>query len=153
MRILTSISTLALWTALAAQPALAQSSDYSFTPPDVPREVGGQVFQYFLPAVDGFAANINLQIQPFEGDMQSYMDISEAQFQQLGFEVIDVSQSPDELIYQYQGSMQGGGYRWYSRVLKDGNYYYVLTATALAERWDTERDQLIDAVHSFQLNR
>lgn len=127
--------------------------DYRFTPPDYPREVGGQIFQYFLPAVDGFAANVNMQIQPFDGDLDAYAQISEEQFEQLDFEVIDINRGDDELLYEYRGTMQGTMFHWYSRVIREGNYYYVVTATSLDERWETERDQLIEAVHSFALNR
>ena len=128
-------------------------SDYRFTPPDYPREVGGQIFQYFLPAVDGFAANVNMQIQPFDGDLDAYAQISEEQFTQLDFEVIDISRGDNELVYEYRGAMQGTMFHWYSRVVREGNYYYVVTATSLEERWETERDQLINSVHSFALNR
>lgn len=154
MKLTALLSCCALATALSLTPSHAQSSsDYQFSPPEVPREVGGQVFQYFLPAAEGFAANINMQIQPFEGGLQAYAEISEQQFEELAFEVIDVAHGESELVYQYRGNMQGVVYRWYSRVVQDGNYYYVVTATALDERWETERDQLVDAVHSFELNR
>ncbi|MCC5880168.1 MAG: hypothetical protein JJU03_09790 [Idiomarina sp.] len=129
------------------------NNDFSITPPDYPREVGGQIFQYFLPAADGFAANVNMQIQPFEGDLDAYANISEQQFEQLGFEVVDVSRGDNELLYEYRGEMQGTMFHWYSRVIRDGIYYYVVTATSLDQRWETERDQLTESVHSFSLNR
>lgn len=126
-------------------------SDYDFTPPAFPHTVGGQVFQHYLPAADGFAANVNLQIQPFEGSMDEYIELSNEQFEQLDFAVVDMSRGDNEVIYEYRGRLQNTDLHWYSRVIKQGNYYYVVTATALESRWDTERDQLIDSVNSFSL--
>lgn len=137
----------------AATLQVSANDDFSITPPEYPREVGGQVFQYFLPAAEGFAANVNLQIQPYDGDLEAYANISEQQFEQLGFEVLDISRSDNELMYEYRGDMQGTMFHWYSRVIQDGMYYYVVTATSLDQRWETERDQLIESVHSFALNR
>ncbi|RUO31488.1 hypothetical protein CWE12_00345 [Aliidiomarina sedimenti] len=132
-----------------AQPV--ESTDFEFTPPSFPREVGGQVFQYFLPAADGFAANVNLQIQPYEGSLEDYEALSVQQFEQLDFEMIDLARGDNELVFEYTGSMQGTEFHWFSRVLKEGNYFYVVTATALAERWDTEREALVESVDSFRL--
>lgn len=146
-------SSAALVTALWLPAQAQSSSDFEFSPPNFPREVGGQVFQYFLPAAEGFAANVNMQIQPFEGSLQEYAEISQAQFEQLGFEVLDFNQGENEILYQYRGEMQGTLYRWYSRVIRDGNYYYVVTATSLDERWETEQEQLVESVHSFTLTR
>lgn len=138
----------------ASSAVLAQaveSTDFEFTPPSFPREVGGQVFQYFLPAADGFAANVNLQIQPYEGSLEDYEALSVQQFEQLDFEMLDLARGENELIFEYTGSMQGTEFHWFSRVLKEGNYFYVVTATALAERWDTEREALVESVDSFRL--
>ncbi|RUO33248.1 hypothetical protein [Aliidiomarina soli] len=135
--------------AVLAQPV--ESTDFEFTPPSFPREVGGQVFQYFLPAADGFAANVNLQIQPYEGSLEDYEALSVQQFEQLDFEMLDLARGDNELIFEYTGSMQGTEFHWFSRVLKEGNYFYVVTATALAERWDTEREALVESVDSFRL--
>lgn len=127
------------------------SDEYTFTPPYFQPEIGGQVFQYFLPAADGFAASVNLQIQPFDGDMSDYIELSEDQFEQMNFNVLTAERSGDEILYEYTGNLHGADFHWYSRVLKVNSLFYVVTATALEERWDVERDQLIDSVHSFAL--
>lgn len=133
-----------------SQPLLA--ADYEFTPPAFPDDTGGQVFQYFMPASDGFAANVNLQIQPYEGSLEEYEALSVAQFEQLDLEVVQTERRDDELMFEYQGSMQGTEMHWYARVIKKGDLFYVVTATALAERWSAERDELTRSVQSFSLS-
>lgn len=155
MRITNIFYTAALFGLLSSVSVQAQqpveSTDFEFNPPSFPREVGGQVFQYFLPAADGFAANVNLQIQPYEGSLADYEALSVQQFEQFDFNVLDISRSDSEILFEYRGDMQGTEFHWYSRVIKEGNYFYVVTATALADRWETERASLVDSVQSFRL--
>lgn len=155
MRITNIFYTAALFGLLSSVSVQAQqpveSTDFEFTPPSFPREVGGQVFQYFLPPADGFAANVNLQIQPYEGSLADYEALSVQQFEQFDFNVLDISRSDSEILFEYRGDMQGTEFHWYSRVIKEGNYFYVVTATALADRWETERASLVDSVQSFRL--
>ncbi|MGX5913830.1 hypothetical protein ACR0ST_03765 [Aliidiomarina sp. Khilg15.8] len=133
-----------------AQPVMAV--DYDFTPPAFPDDTGGQVFQYFMPASNGFAANVNLQIQPYEGSLEEYEALSIAQFEQLELEVVQTDRSDGELMFEYRGDMQGTEMHWYARVIQHDGLFYVVTATALAERWDEERDELTRSVQSFSLN-
>lgn len=134
-----------------SQPLLA--AEYEFTPPEFPDDTGGQVFQYFMPASDGFAANVNLQIQPYDGSLEEYEALSIAQFEQLELEVLKSERSDGELLFEYRGDMQGTELHWYARVIQGDGMFYVVTATALAERWEEEQEELIDSVHSFALNR
>lgn len=134
---------------MLSQPLLA--TEYNFQPPEFPEQTAGQVFQYYLPAQNGFAANVNLQIQPFDGSMEEYEELSVSQFEQLDIEVLQLERAENELLIEYRGAMQDTELHWYARVLKQGDLYYVLTATALAERWSEEQDALVDSVHSFSL--
>lgn len=146
------LSAFVLSVMLASPLAASATDDYTFTPPYFQPEIGGQVFHYFLPAADGFAASVNLQIQPFDGDIDAYIELSEDQFEQMNFAVLTAERSDNEILYEYAGSLQGQDFHWYSRVIKQGSLFYVVTATALEHRWDVERDQLIDSVHSFALS-
>lgn len=132
-----------------SQPLLA--ADYNFEPPEFPDQIGGQVFQYYLPANNGFAANVNLQIQPFDGSLEEYEALSVSQFEEMDIEVLQLERTGNELLIEYRGAMQNTELHWYARVLKRDSLYYVLTATALAERWSEEQDALVDSVHSFEL--
>ncbi|RUO25928.1 hypothetical protein CWE09_04160 [Aliidiomarina minuta] len=134
---------------ILSQPLLA--ADYNFEPPEFPEQTGGQIFQYYLPADNGFAANVNLQIQPFDGSLEEYEEISVSQFEQMDIEVLQLERTGNELLIEYRGAMQETDLHWYARVVKQDNLYYVLTATALAERWNEEQDALVNSVHSFQL--
>src|SRR5213594_2251824 len=69
-----------------------------------------------LPASDGFAANVNVQIQPYDGTRDDYMALSEQQFKGAGLEVIKRSkQGQSGILFEYTGEMQGRKLHWYSR--------------------------------------
>src|SRR5690554_7551531 len=53
-----------------------------------PTAEGAQPLQMFLAPVDGFAANVNVQIQPYAESLQDYKKLSDAQFEEFGLKVI-----------------------------------------------------------------
>ncbi|HPO90451.1 MAG TPA: hypothetical protein P5239_02485 [Victivallales bacterium] len=61
----------------------------------------------FLPASDGFAPNINVQIQIYSGTIEDYEKLSMDQFKQFKFNVIKSKQTGESIIFEYAGGMQG----------------------------------------------
>ena len=45
---------------------------------------GSQALMMMMPALNGFSANVNVQIQPYPGSLEDYKKLSEAQFVQMG---------------------------------------------------------------------
>ena len=126
-------------------------AEYRFEPPNFPENSNGQVFHYFLPAYSGFAGNVNLLIQPFSGSLNDYNKLTQQQFKSIGFEVIRTEILESEIIYEYKGMSSGHALYWFSRAIKQGDKIYLVTATALQERWKIEKAILIKSTMSFKL--
>jgi hypothetical protein len=139
--------------AIIIVPSIVSAQDFEFTPPAFGAGNEGQVFYYFLPTHNEFAANVNLQIQSFQGSLGEYDTITRQQFDQAGVTLIDGRKTGNELVYEYAGDMNGRALHWYARAIKSGNSIYLVTATALKDRWDLESKALIASVQSFRLKR
>ena len=127
------------------------AAEFKFQPPKFAEGASGQVFSYFLPANSGFAANINLQIQPFPGTLKEYDAITQEQFKSLNINVISAKTLDSEIKYEYSGHMSGNELRWFARAIKKDDEVYLITATALNSRWELEKTLLINSVMSFSL--
>ena len=66
-----------------------------------PGNAGSQPLQMLLPAVNGFSANVNVQIQPYPGTLVEYKNLSEAQFVQLGLKTITSSTKGSAVVFDY----------------------------------------------------
>ncbi len=121
---------------------------------DAPPEVaGGQPLQMLLPPNNGFSANVNIQIQPYNGTLTQYKSISDSQFKQYGFKPIISKVSKDSVIFEYTGTMAGKKLHWYSRAYKRGNFVYLVTATEQESNWPKTKKKLITVVDSFKLKK
>ncbi len=112
-----------------------------------------QVLMMMLPATNGFAPNVNVQIQPYEGSIDDYAVLSLGQFKKANLKVIHQSKTKDSaLVFEYSGEMQGRNLHWYARIQKSGGRAYVATATALEEQWAGFAPRLKACVDSFSCN-
>src|ERR1700747_1880376 len=72
------------------------------------------VIQTFLPATDGFAPNINVQIQPYTGPMKDYATTSKSQFEQMKWKVVSDQQPNDsEWTGEKTGTFHGSDLHFY----------------------------------------
>lgn len=117
-----------------------------------PSAAGGTPLQMFLPPSNGFSANVNVQIQPYPGSMAEYIELSKSQLKQMGLQIIDMSISGDEAIFEYNGNMNGMHLHFYAKAVKKGSLFYLATATDLATQWHVNKGKLKNAVASFKLN-
>lgn len=122
---------------------------FSITPPEAATVNEGVVAHFYLPANKGFAANVNVMIQAFEGGLTAYDEITQQEFQQYGLTLIERQQTPTYLQYEYRGSMSGMAMHWYARAYVRGDRIYLVTATALASDWPQQKATLMAAVNSF----
>lgn len=116
----------------------------------VPKQ-GLQPLQMFLPAVNGFAANINVQIQPYPESIEDYKKLSEDQFVVLGLTKISSSLEGNTLIIEYRGELNERNLHFYAKAVKKGEFVYLATATDLVTEWPKKSTQLKKAVNSLQL--
>jgi Tfp pilus assembly protein PilX len=84
----------------------------------------------FLPEINGFAGNVNVQIQPYNGSIEDYAGLSLQQFKSVGYNVLQ-QKSPvkSEVVFEYTGDVQGRPLHFYSRAVKSGGSIYLVTAT------------------------
>jgi hypothetical protein len=110
------------------------------------------VIQTFLPATDGFAPNINVQIQPYTGTMNDFATTSKGQFEQMQWKVIaDHHLNDNEWNVEYTGSFRGSDLHFYQRAVSANGKVYLITATAKESQWATVGDTLLKHVESFRL--
>ena len=104
-----------------------------------------------LPAKQGFAANVNVQVQPFGGGLEEYKDITMKQFKDRDLKVITAKLvGNSELLLEYSGQFQAHELHWYARALKSGEHVYLVTATGLEDQWAEQGTQLKHCVDSFK---
>ena len=116
-----------------------------------PSNAGSQPLQMLLPAVNGFSANVNVQIQPYPGTLEEYKKLSEAQFIQLGLKTIASSTRGSAVVFEYSGFMMGNELHFYAKAIKKGNLFYLATATDLDSEWHKNSSRLKSIVNSFVL--
>jgi hypothetical protein len=110
------------------------------------------VIQTFLPATDGFAPNINVQIQPYTGTMQDYATTTKNQFEQMKWKVVSDQQPNDhEWDVEYTGSFRGSDLHFYERAVSANGKVYLMTATAKESQWPTMGDTLLKHIQSFKV--
>jgi hypothetical protein len=116
-----------------------------------PGESSQQALMMFLPASDGFAANVNVQIQPYTGTLEDYVTLSLQQFKSAGLRVVQQkSPAKSVAVFEYTGETQGKSFHWYARAEKSGSSVYLVTATATPQQWSKDAARLKSCVDSFR---
>ena len=111
-----------------------------------------QSLMMFLPPSEGFAPNVNVQVQPYEGSMKEYVNLSKHQFKTAKLTVLNETITEKSVVFEYSGLFQDRELHWYAKAeLKEGKIYLV-TATAIESQWKTVATKLKTCVNSFKLD-
>ena len=106
----------------------------------------------FLPVSDGFAPNVNVNIQPYPGSMASYVTMSKDQFKQMNWTVVAEKQNGEnEWIVEYTGPMQGNELHFYARAVANNGKVYLVTASSKETQWSSVSSLLRKAVDAFKI--
>lgn len=107
----------------------------------------------FLPPSDGFAPNINVNIQPYPGDIGSYAAMSKGQFASMQWAIVSEKQvGGNEWVIEYSGTTpQSGSLHFYARAIAKAGKVYLVTATAKETQWGAVSAVLRKHVDSFQV--
>jgi hypothetical protein len=128
---------------------------YGFEIDALDAEPGGApttAIMMFLPVNDGFAANINVNIQPYKGTMKEYAALSKGQFEEMKWKVISSEEKgADEWRAEYAATTKSGDLHFYARALKKGDHVYLVTATAKESQWASLQAKLRKHVDSLKL--
>jgi len=138
-----------------ADPSTLSFPTYGFQIDALEGEVGetpATVLALYLPPRDGFAPNINVQIQPFKGTLDDYVKLTKGQFEHLDWELVSDDQPEDYLwIFEYKGPIQGTQLHWYATATLHQDKVYLVTATAPQSAWEEVSPTLKKHVDSFRL--
>jgi hypothetical protein len=110
-----------------------------------------QAVVMFLSATNGFAANVNVQIQPYGETLDDYLTLSVQQCKNAGFKLLQQNATEKTaVVFEYAGEMDGRRLHWYARAQKSAGRVYLVTATALDDQWDRLAPQLKACVDSLR---
>lgn len=125
---------------------------FSIAPLDSPPgESPQQVLMMWLPQSEGFAPNVNVQIQPYTGSMEDYVALTLEQIKAVGAKVLQQkTQSKSVAVIEYTLDLQGRQLHCYARAEKTGDKVYLTTATTTPQRWGKEATRLKTCVDSFR---
>ena len=119
-----------------------------------PGDLPQQALIMFLPATDGFAPNVNVQIQPYPGTLDDYVAFSLQQFKSMGVKLLEQkNQGKTVALFEYTGEIQARALHCYARAEKSGASVYLVTATASPLQWNKESARLKSCVESFRCER
>ena len=105
----------------------------------------------YLPKTDGFAPNVNTQIQPFEDGIDAYAKKSRNEFTDFGFKMLSESKpSKFEVIFEYSGDYNGLLLHCYAKAVQKGKTICLTTATATEGQWPKVAAELKACVDSFE---
>jgi hypothetical protein len=135
----------------SAEKLTFKKAGFSIAPLDEPQKGPAQVLMIYLPASDGFAPNVNVQIQPYVDDMDAYVALSLTQFKDAGLKVLSESKA-NKLVatFEYSGPFKGMSLHWYAKAVQKDGAIYLTTATATEDQWAKVVVKLKACVDSFE---
>ena len=144
---------------LSVIPTHAQSrldfpaTGFSIAPLEVtPGDVGYTALSMSLPATDGFAPNVNVQIQQFDGSLDDYIALSRQQFDAYEMEILREDRDGVTVTWEFTWTMQGQELHGYSRAHHAEGKVFLVTGTAAASQWESVSRRLKSSVDSFTLD-
>ncbi len=147
------LASLALFAPAYAKPAALSFTEHGFSiePPagHDPSQMQ-QVVSLALPMSDGFAANVNVQVQPFQGPMGDFVKLSLDQFKAAGVKLVSEKHDARTAVLEYTGQLQGRALHWYARAFVGKNGIVLATATSLESQWATANAALRQSVDSLR---
>lgn len=139
----------------AADSFTSDSWGFSIQPPTpAPTTAPGIVTlaAFCIPGSDGFNPNVNVQYQPFAGDLDAYDATTKAQFEQLRLQIIAMRADGAWHVYEYAGKLQlNRSLHCYAKAAKRPGGILLVTATALDTQWAAVKDSLMRSVESVAL--
>ncbi|HAU38828.1 MAG TPA: hypothetical protein DCX07_14070 [Phycisphaerales bacterium] len=125
---------------------------FAISPLDQPAKGVNQVFFMFLPASGGFAPNVNVQTQTYEGTLDEYVALSLNHFKEAKIAIISSSKpDKDTAVFEYSGRMEERALHWYAKAVLKGGTAYLVTATATEDQWKEVSQKLKSCVDSFEM--
>jgi len=131
---------------------------YSFAAPAFPPAGAGQPAVPVIvagPTVDGFASNVNVNIQQMATTRQGYIDLSLGQLRQLGFKIhttkeVTVS-GKDGIRFDYEGKLGSRDLHCLALAVIEKERVILVTCTALTTAYKAIEPEFQACLDSFRL--
>jgi len=118
--------------------------------------LSAQVLTIAGPPTRGFAPNCNVQIQAVNMSLDDFVELTLRQFEGAGFEVIESSRigisGRDAQRWHYNGSLHGTEFEWLAVVVPKSNRFFLLTCTALKDKYEETATIFEDTIQSFRVD-
>lgn len=138
---------------LSAAPLSFSTAGFRIDALETPREsaAASSPLIMCLPATNGFAPNVNVQIQPYAEPLSSYAALSRQQFAQVKWKLRAEKLTDAAWIVEYEDPTAGKEIHFYAKAVSGGKSVYLVTATARADQWESVGEKLKKCVDSFTL--
>jgi len=122
-------------------------SGFSITPLEAPP--GERIHQVVMMWLPPTPANVNVQIQPYNGTIEEYAALTLKQFKDNKAKLIEQKKVGDSVfVFEYAGELQGQSLHWYARAEKSGGRVYLTTGTTMEQQWSKQATQIKACVES-----
>jgi hypothetical protein len=112
----------------------------------------GQLLTMSISPKDGFATNVNVMAQPFNGTLDEYMAITRKQFADNNTKLVEERRvNATEWVTEYAGTYSGRNLHWYARVILARGKAILATATTLETQWPTVSAELKKCIDSLKI--
>lgn len=132
-----------------------KTNSFSLIPPsgwvNVTSQFSNCAVAFAGPVEDGFAVNINIQVQRYGGTLVEYARLSEDQIKQSQGKVVSRKSLGTGREIVWTCTMQGKKLQFLSLFLVEGGKAYLFTGTALQSNWGKFARPLQASADSFQL--
>lgn len=149
--LLLGIVLLLVW-GLTAPAQTLKTSDLEITPPKNESMGSRTIVAFlFLPAVDGFAANVTVERFPLDGrTRKEFTAFQVKSIGDAGWKCLRVDDSAPIVLIEFVGNSGGKQCHFYTRIKATEKSYVVATAVALEARWELEKAELTASVDSLK---
>jgi hypothetical protein len=114
------------------------------------------VAAFFAPPADGFAANMNIQVQPLSGSLEDFQRLSVAQFNAMGLESVSTQEIQVDghraLEWVYRGQLQNRRLKFLSLAVARDGAIYLLTCTMLEKDFEKHEEAFRKSLASFRFS-
>ncbi len=129
--------------------------NFELTPPSLSGTAPVMPVQFYLPAENGFAGNMNIQVQPWDKGLNEYKMLSLSQMKQYGLEVIfaEIKKSNGLEFFEieYKGAMNTVPLYFFARGYKSSKGVILITASMHQSSKDRQYPIFKKSVESFKL--
>jgi hypothetical protein len=134
-----------------SEPLKFPNSGFSIAPLDEMGQGTGQALIMFMPPSDGFAPNVNVQVQEFPGSMDDYRTLSLKQIGDMKLTIVSEQLVKGVFTMEYSGSLQGNDLHFCAKAIGGNGKVYLATGAAAEGQWKAVGAKIKECVDSFAL--